>query len=116
MHNFEKLLFWQKSIALTKEIYLLSHTISADEKFGLISQMKRSAVSIPSNIAEGSGRNTNKEFNHFLAIALGSCFELQTQLILSKELSLLKEESVQKILPEIIEIQKMIYSFKHNLK
>ncbi len=115
MHNFQKLLFWQKSIVLTKEIYLLSRTISADEKFGLISQMKRSAISIPSNIAEGSVRNTNKEFNHFLAIALGSSFELQTQLILSKEQNLLNEDSVQKILPEIIEIQKMIYSFKHNL-
>lgn len=116
MHNFEKLLFWQKSIALAKDIYLICQNISADEKFGLISQMKRSAVSIPSNIAEGSGRNNNKEFNHFLEIALGSAFELQTQLILSKELNLLTEDSVNKILSDLIEIQKMIYGFKQNLK
>ena len=116
MHNFEKLLFWQKSIVLAKDIYVLCQNISSDEKFGLISQMKRSVVSIPSNIAEGSGRNNNKEFNHFLAIALGSAFELQTQLILSKELNLLSEDSVQKIISDLIEIQKMIYSFKQNLK
>ncbi len=116
MHNFEKLLFWQKSIVLAKDIYLICQNISSDEKFGLISQMKRSVVSIPSNIAEGSGRNNNKEFNHFLAIALGSAFELETQLILSKELNLLSEDSVQKIISDLIEIQKMIYSFKQNLK
>ena len=116
MHNFEKLLFWKKSIVLAKDIYLISQNISSDEKFGLISQMKRSAVSIPSNIAEGSGRNSNKEFNHFLAVALGSAFELQTQLILSQELNLLSEDSVQKIISDLIEIQKMIYGFKQNLK
>lgn len=116
MHNFEKLIFWQKSIVLAKNIYLICQNISADEKFGLISQMKRSVVSIPSNIAEGSGRNNNKEFNHFLAIALASAFELQTQLILSRELNLLDADSVQKILSDLIEIQKMIYSFKQNLK
>lgn len=116
MHNFEKLIFWQKSIVLAKNIYLICQNISADEKFGLISQMKKSVVSIPSNIAEGSGRNNNKEFNHFLAIALGSAFELQTQLILSRELNLLDADSVQKILSDLIEIQKMIYSFKQNLK
>ncbi len=115
MHNFEKLIFWQKSILLAKKIYLISHKISSDERFGLISQMKRSAVSIPSNIAEGSGRNSEKEFNHFLAIALGSAFELQTQLILSKELELLDDVSANDLIADVSEIQKMIYSFKNNL-
>lgn len=85
MHNFEKLLFWQKSIALAKEVYLICADLPKDEKFGLISQIKRSVVSIPSNIAEGAGRNSNNEFNHFLGIANASSFELQTQLILTKE-------------------------------
>ncbi|MGN7866300.1 four helix bundle protein [Chryseobacterium sp. 22458] len=116
MHNFENLLFWQKSIALAKNIYIICQEISSDEKFGLISQIKRCTVSIPSNIAEGSGRNSNKEFNHFLAIALGSAFELQTQLILVKELNLLSEEKVSILLKEVSEIQRMIYSFKNNLK
>ncbi|RLJ32098.1 four helix bundle protein [Chryseobacterium sp. 7] len=116
MHNFEKLLFWQKSVALAKHVYIICPEISNDEKYGLISQIKRCTISIPSNIAEGSGRNSNKEFNHFLAIALGSAFELQTQLILVKELNLLAEEKVNVLLNEVSEIQKMIYSFKNNLK
>ncbi len=77
--------------------------------------MKRAAISIPSNIAEGSGRNSNKEFNHFLGISLGSAFELQTQLILTKELNLLSPEKIESLLKEISEIQKMIYSFKNKL-
>ncbi|PRB04525.1 four helix bundle protein [Chryseobacterium sp. MYb7] len=116
MHNFEKLLFWQKSIALAKNIYIICKEISSDEKYGLISQIKRCVISIPSNIAEGSGRNSSKEFNHFLAIALGSAFELQTQLILVKELNLLTEDKVNALLNEVSEIQRMIYSFKNNLK
>ncbi|MDR6545012.1 four helix bundle protein [Chryseobacterium rhizosphaerae] len=116
MHNFEKLLFWQKSIVLAKNIYIVCQEINNDEKYGLISQIKRCTVSIPSNIAEGSGRNSTKEFNHFLAIALGSAFELQTQLILVRELHLLPEEMVNTLLNEVSEIQKMIYSFKNNLK
>ncbi|PIF45255.1 four helix bundle protein [Chryseobacterium sp. 52] len=116
MHNFEKLLFWQKSIVLAKNVYIICKEISNDEKYGLISQIKRSVVSIPSNIAEGSGRNGSKEFNYFLAIALGSAFELQTQLILVKELHLLPEEKINLLLSEVSEIQRMIYSFKNNLK
>ncbi|UWX62237.1 four helix bundle protein [Chryseobacterium oranimense] len=116
MHNFEKLLFWQKSIVLAKNVYIICQEISNDEKYGLISQIKRSAVSIPSNIAEGSGRNGSKEFNHFLAVALGSAFELQTQLILIRELNLLPEEKINTLLSEVSEIQRMIYSFKNNLK
>ncbi len=115
MHNFEKLLFWQKSISLAKNIYIISDEINSDEKYGLISQMKRCSVSIPSNIAEGSGRNSDKEFNHFLAIALGAAFELQTQLILVKELHLLNEDKVNKLMLDLMEIQKIIYSFKNTL-
>ena len=77
--------------------------------------MKRSAVSIPSNIAEGLGRNSNKEFNHFLAVALGSAFELQTQLILTKELQLLEPGLCNELLSDLVEIQKMIYAFKNKL-
>ena len=115
MHHFEKLNFWKKSIELAKKIYLVSTEISSDEKFGFISQMKRASVSIPSNIAEGSGRNSNKEFSHFLAISLGFAFELQTQLILIKELEILKEEKALELINDTIEIQKMIYSFKNTL-
>ncbi len=116
MHNFEKLNFWKKSIELAKKVYLATTEISSDEKYGLISQIKRASVSIPSNIAEGSGRNSNKEFSHFLAISLGSAFELQTQLILMKELNMLNYEKVDELINDVVEIQKMIYRFKNNLK
>lgn len=116
MHNFEKLLFWQKSIQLAKEVYLVCVDLPKDEKFGLISQIKRSAVSIPSNIAEGAGRNNDREFYHFLGIANASSFELQTQLILTKELELLNVEKVDSLISNLNEIQRMIYTFKSNLK
>ncbi len=103
-------------MVLAKDLYLLTLEINKDEKFGLISQMKRAAVSIPSNIAEGSARKSNKEFGHFLDISLGSAFELQTQLILTKELGLVNDEKVSAILVNLSEIQKMIFTFKNNLK
>lgn len=72
MHKIEDLIIWKKSIQLTKQVYLLCSEISSEEKFGFISQIRRSSVSIPSNIAEGAGRNSNNEFKHFLGIANGS--------------------------------------------
>ncbi|WP_027386574.1 four helix bundle protein [Chryseobacterium gregarium] len=116
MHNFEKLIFWQKSIELAKEVYIICSDLPKDEKFGLVSQIKRSVVSIPSNIAEGAGRNNDREFYHFLGIANASSFELQTQLILTRELGLLNAEKVNGLISNLNEIQKMIYSFKSNLK
>ncbi len=72
MHKLEDLKIWQKAIQLSKAIYILISDLPKDERFGLTQQMKRSAVSVPSNIAEGAGRNSNKEFRHFLGIANGS--------------------------------------------
>ncbi|MBP1164728.1 four helix bundle protein [Chryseobacterium sp. PvR013] len=82
----------------------------------MISQIKRSAISIPSNIAEGAGRNNDNEFYHFLGIANASSFELQTQLILTRELNLLDVEKVNCLISNLNEIQRMIYTFKSNLK
>lgn len=116
MHKIEDLIVWKKAIQLTKEVYLLSSKIPNDEKFGIISQIKRCSVSIPSNIAEGAGRNSNNEFKHFLGIANGSCYELQTQLILIKELNLTNEIiEIDVLIEKCIEIQKMIYSFKSKI-
>jgi len=116
MHKIEDLIIWKKAIQLTKEVYLLCSEILNDEKFGLISQIKRCSVSISSNIAEGAGRNPNNEFKHFLGIANGSCYELQTQLILIKELNLIESENkVDELIHSCIEIQKMIYSFKSKI-
>ncbi len=110
MHDFKKLVIWQKAMKIVKSIYLITRDFPSEEKFGLISQIRRSAVSIPSNISEGAGRNTNGEFKNFLGIANGSLNELITQLILSKELELVEDEKIQPIIKDLIEVQKINYS------
>ncbi|MCF6180720.1 four helix bundle protein [Lutibacter sp.] len=116
MHKIEELKIWKKSIKLTMLVYQLVSALPSDEKYGLISQIKRSSVSIPSNIAEGAGRNSNKEFKHFLSIANGSAYELHTQLILTIELGLITKEIVQPVIDLIVEVQKMNYSFQKSLE
>jgi four helix bundle protein len=115
MHKVEDLKIWDKSIELAKAVYLLASELPSDEKYGLNSQIKRSSISVPSNIAEGAGRNSNKEFKYFLSIANGSAYELQTQLILLTELNLIPKEKVQPLIEVCIEIQKMNYSFQQKL-
>lgn len=115
MHKIDDLKIWQKSMELTKLVYEFVAYLPSDEKYGLISQIKRSSISIPSNIAEGAGRNSNKEFKHFLSIANGSTYELQTQLILTVGLNLVSIEKIQHVLDLVTEVQKMNYSFQKNL-
>ena len=83
---YEKLQIWQKSMELVEDIYQLTSTLPDFERFNLVNQINRCAVSIPSNIAEGKGRGSNKEFKHFLCIARGSLFELRTQLEIARRL------------------------------
>ena len=92
MHNFQELKIWQKAMDVAESTYLISAEFPKEEKFGLTSQIRRSAVSIPSNIAEGAGRNTDGEFKNFLGIASGSSNELYTQLVLAKRLGLISEK------------------------
>ena len=116
MHRYKELDVWQKAIKLSKEMYLMTIKFPDREKYGLISQINRCAVSIPSNIAEGAGRNTSKEFNQFLGIAVGSLFELETQLIISMEIGLISKSELQSISVEIESIIKMIAGLKKSLK
>lgn len=116
MHKVEDLKVWQKSIELAKQVYKVVAELPDTEKYGLTSQIKRCAVSIASNIAEGAGRNSNKEFKHFLGIANGSSYELHTQLILVYELGLIEKTKIENILNLIVEIQKMNYSFQKSLE
>lgn len=116
MHRFEELKIWQKAMDITENCYRASENFPKEEKYGLTSQLRRSAVSIPSNIAEGAGRNTNGEFRQFLGIANGSSYELLTQLYLSKRLNLITEEKVKLIISEILEVTKMNYSLQKSLK
>lgn len=115
MHKVEDLKIWQKSILLAKQVYKVVADLPTDEKYGLSSQIKRCAVSIASNIAEGAGRNYKKEFIHFLSIANGSSYELHTQLILLHELNLIEKYKVDELLMLVTEIQKMNYSFQKTL-
>ncbi len=116
MHRFEELKIWQKAMDITENCYRASENFPKEEKYGLTSQLRRSAVSIPSNISEGAGRNTNGEFRQFLGIANGSSFELLTQLYLSKRLNLITEENVRPIINEVLEVTKMNYSLQNSLK
>lgn len=116
MHNFKELHIWQRSKELVKNIYLLTESLPRSEQFGLISQMRRSAISIPSNIAEGSGKSSDKDFIRFLEISHSSTFELETQLLLSIDLNYVKENDIQDILVKLEEIQKMIFGFIQKLK
>ena len=95
--------------------YSLTATLPNSEKFGLVSQMNRAAVSIPSNIAEGASRSTQKDFRRFLEIALGSSFELETQLMALQELALIKEEEAKELANLIDEEQKMLIAFMKKL-
>ena len=116
MHNFEKLKIWQKAMDIAISVYEVSLLLPEDEKFNLTHQIKKCAVSIPSNIAEGAGRNSNKEFVQFLGIANGSTFELISQLILAKRLKLIGEEMVQPVINQLVEVSNMNFSFQKTLK
>ena len=115
MNNLKELKIWHKSIDLAVEVYKVTSHFPAEEKFGLISQSRRAAVSISSNIAEGAGRSSSKEFNYFLGIANGSSFELQTQLVISNKLELISNEVLESLLLQIDELQKMNYGFQKML-
>ena len=108
MRNFRKLQIWKQGIELVKEVYKLSNKLPTEEKFGLRSQITRAAVSIPSNIAEGSSRNSEIEFKRFLEIAIGSLFELETQLIIIKDLDLIEDSETDPIMELIYKEEKMI--------
>lgn len=116
MGTFKDLLAWQKSLTLAKKVYQVTGNFPTEERFGLVNQMRRCAVSIPSNIAEGYGRGSDKELLRFLYVALGSSNELETQLILSLELSFMKEEDSRMLQGLNTEVNKMILSLIYRRK
>ncbi len=110
MRNFRNLNIWKVGIDLVKQIYNLTRSFPNSELYGLTNQMRRASVSLPSNIAEGASRKSNADFARYLEIALGSAFELETQLILSKELEYLKQEDFEKITANLHTFQKQLNS------
>jgi len=115
MHNFKELIVWQKSRCLVNDIYKLTQKFPVDEKFGLTQQIRRAAVSIPSNIAEGSGRGTNNDFLHFIDIANGSAFEVETQLYLALDLEYISQSEFEDIAKKLLDVERLIYNFKKSL-
>lgn len=115
--SYKELLIWQKGIKIVVSIYKLTKDFPKEEMYALTSQLKRASISVPSNIAEGFGRQTDKSFNHFLNISRGSLNEIETQLIIAKELDFVVDDNLfNEILFLIEEESKMINAFSKNLK
>lgn len=116
MHNIKELKLWNKSIDLAVDIYKLSAQFPNDERFGLVSQVRRAAVSIPSNVSEGAGRNTDGEFLNFLGIANGSSYELQTQITIAHRLDFIDSTHYEAYFDKIDELQKMNYKLQEAIR
>jgi four helix bundle protein len=116
MRNFRELNVWKEGRILVKDIYSLTKLIPDSERYGLIPQIHRSAISIPSNIAEGCGKYSQKDFVRFLQISLGSAYELESHIILCQDLDFLPSESTDSTIKTIQKLQKSIASLiKYNL-
>ncbi len=116
MTNFKELLIWQKAFAIGVRVLKLTKDFPKHEQYGLASQMNRSAVSIASNIAEGAGRESKKEFERFLDYSVGSSYELETQLLFALELEYIKKEDCDSLQDELSQLLRMIRKFKEKLK
>lgn len=115
MINYQKLVFWQRSQAFVSRVYKVTADFPREEMFCLTSQIRRAVVSIPTNIAEGSGRDSKKDFAHFLRIALGSAYEVECELIIASDLGFIDESIFQSLIDEVREIKGMIDSYKNKL-
>ena len=114
MKTFRELFIWQKAMVLVTNTYQTTRKFPKEELFGLTSQIRRSSISIPSNIAEGFGREGNKEFNRFVNISIGSLFEFQTQIEIAKNINYIDENEFKKLYEESRELEAMIVSFSKN--
>lgn len=115
MKDFRQLQIWQRSHKLTLELYRVTGTFPKHELYALVSQMRRSASSVPTNIAEGSGRETEADFARFLQIAMGSGSELEYQLILANDLGYLTDADFHRLSSELVEIKRMLNAFLQRL-
>jgi len=115
MRNFRDYDIWQDSMDIVDKIYNAVDNFPKDERFALISQITRSAVSIPSNIAEGSGRSSGKEFARFLEFSLGSAYELETQLIIAEKRNYLNQFELDILIEELVSLQKRIGGLRKSI-
>lgn len=114
--DFKELIIWQRAHVLALEVYRVTDRFPNTEQFGLTNQLRRAAVSVPSNIAEGFERNSSKDFSHFLVISRGSLSEIKAQLLLAKDLLYLPPQECDKLCAEATEIHKMLNSFRATLE
>lgn len=115
MHNFHKLDIWIDGVDLADAIYCITSSFPIEERYGLSSQMQRAAVSIPSNIAEGSAKDSKIEFVRFIGVSLGSSFELETQIEIAHRRAYISTPQYYQLCTKIGSLQKRMYSFKQNL-
>jgi four helix bundle protein len=115
-HSYRDLIVWQKSRHFVKDVYLASQAFPKEERFGLTAQIRRAAVSVPSNIAEGQGRSFDREFSLFISHALGSLMEVETQLLIAQDLGYLTAESVDQLLKQSAEIGRLANGLLTTLK
>lgn len=116
MKTIRDLLIWQKAMSFVTKTYQITQKFPKEELFGLTSQIRRSAISLPSNIAEGYGRDSNKEYLRFIKIVIGSLFEFQTQIEIAKNINYLNENEFKNLYEETRELEAMIISFSKRLK
>lgn len=116
MHRFKELEIWKRCRLFSSLIYKLTSNFPETEKFGLTNQLRRASISLPSNIAEGSSRSSNKDFARFLQITLGSAYEIETQLLIANDLNFISEKELKSTISELQDIIKMISKFKSTLK
>jgi four helix bundle protein len=116
MHNYRELKIWQRSMDFVVKVYEVTADFPKEERYGLTSQLRRCAVSVPSNISEGAGRGTNNQFKRFLEYSMGSSNEAQTQIELACRVKYLKREIADSLIDEALQIYKMILTFYNSLK
>lgn len=116
MRDFHKLKVWQKSHQLALDIYKVSQSFPKEELFGLTSQIRRAISSVPTNIAEGCGRDGNKDFAHFLQIAIGSASEVEYELLLAHDLQYINKDEYERLTSEMVAIRKMIVKYRAELR
>lgn len=115
MRNFRELKIWQNGIEIALKTYRVTETFPKEDKFSIVQQMNRAGVSIPSNIAEGCSRKSEKDYSRFVEIALGSTYELETQVIIAEQLKKGDQQLLQELKAALIEEQKMITRFQQTL-
>jgi len=116
MKTYADLLVWQKAIELVSAVYKITHSFPKEEIYGLTSQIRRCSISIPSNIAEGYGRNSRQDFIRFLRISMGSIFELQTQIIIARNLNFIPIDDFNVLFENIREVERMLSAFMKSIE